>query len=111
MNKICGRLGISKKAGKLFCGSEAVIDGIRKNKAKTVYIASDASDNTKKKFCDSCNYYSIKYCILSLTMSQISTAIGKCGNTAVCYISDEELCKAVLNATNEDGGCVYGSTK
>ena len=110
MNKLLGMLGLARRAGKLAIGTEAVLDGIRSKKAKTVYICNDASDNTKKKFCDSCKYYGIEYCILSVRMTELSSAIGKMGNTAAVCVSDTEMNKAVRKAAIEDGGCVYGST-
>ncbi len=110
MNKLLGALGLAKRAGKLVSGSDAVLEGIRSRKAKAVYICSDASDNTKKKFCDSCKYYGIEYSILSCKMTDLSSAIGKMGNIAVVYVSDEEMNKAVRKAAIVDGGCVYGST-
>ncbi len=110
LNKVLGMLGLAKRAGQLVSGTDAVLDGIRKNKAKAVYISADASDNTKKKFCDSCKYYGIEYCILSNKMTEVSSAIGKMGNIAAVYVSDNELNKAVRKAAKADGGCVYGST-
>lgn len=110
MNKLLGIMGLAKRAGLLTSGAEAVLEGIRNKKAKTVYICSDASDNTKKRFCDSCNYYGIEYCILSCKMTELSSAIGKMGNIAAAYVSDNEMNKAVKKAAIVDGGCVYGSS-
>ena len=110
MNKLLGMIGLAKRAGKLVSGSEAVLESIHNKKAKAVYICADASDNTKKKFCDSCKYYGIEYCILSVMMTELSSAIGKMGNIAAVCISDEEMNKAVRKAAIMDGGCVYGSS-
>lgn len=110
MSKLLSTLGLAKRAGKLVSGSETVLDGIRNKKAKAVYICADASYNTKKKFCDSCKYYGIEFYILSVKMTEMSSAIGKMGNIAAVYISDSEMNKAVRKAAIEDGGCVYGST-
>ena len=103
-------IGLARRAGKLACGTDAVLDAIRIKKAKSVYICNDVSDNTKKKICDSCKYYCIEYCILSVTMTELSSAIGKMGNIAAVCVLDEEMNKAVRKAAIVDGGCVYGNS-
>ena len=45
-------LGIGYRARLLISGEEFVIDGIRKNKVYLVFLANDASDNSKKKILD-----------------------------------------------------------
>ena len=52
-------LGLARRAGKLICGEEMVLDSIRSRKAGIVIVATDASDNTKKMFRDKCSYYHI----------------------------------------------------
>lgn len=53
-------LGLAARSGGICCGEGAVLDGIRCGKARLVIIASDASDNTKKKFYDKCAYYGVR---------------------------------------------------
>jgi ribosomal protein L7Ae-like RNA K-turn-binding protein len=47
--KILNMLGLARRAGKLVTGEELVVDEVRKQKAKLVFVASDASENTRKK--------------------------------------------------------------
>lgn len=42
-------LGLANRARKLISGEELVVREVRKQKAKLVLLASDASENTKKK--------------------------------------------------------------
>lgn len=47
--KVLNLLGLAMRAGKLVTGEELTIGDIRSNKAKFVFVAGDASENTRKK--------------------------------------------------------------
>lgn len=69
-------LGLAYRASKLEYGTTNVIKSIQNKQAKLVIIASDASDNTKKKIINKCIYYDVDYKIQFLS-TEISKAIGK----------------------------------
>ena len=50
--KILNLLGLAMRAGKLVTGEELTLKDIRANKAKFVFVAQDASENTRKKIKD-----------------------------------------------------------
>lgn len=109
-DKICGMLGLARRAGKIVIGSESVLEAIRKETTKNVYMASDVSNNTAKKIKDACVYHKANCYVLPIGAERLSDAIGKKGLTAAVSISDGNFCKAVKKAIDEDGGCVvYGS--
>ena len=47
------------RAGKVVMGDSAVLDAIRNGEAKLVLLATDASDNAKKKYTDKSSFYHI----------------------------------------------------
>lgn len=59
IDKFYRMLGLAARAGKVVQGEGRVADSIRCGKAKLVIVSEDASENTKKKFQNSCEYYSI----------------------------------------------------
>ena len=59
-DRVLGMIGLATKAGKIIYGEDKLLEAIRFGKAKLVIIATDASDNTKKKFNDKCSYYKVK---------------------------------------------------
>lgn len=59
INKIYNFLGLAKKANKVLSGDQTCEKLIKSEKAKLVIVSIDASDNTKKKFTDLCNYRSV----------------------------------------------------
>lgn len=52
-------LGLAARMRAIAFGEGAAKDGIKSKKAKLVVVASDASDNTKKKFFNSCEFYEV----------------------------------------------------
>ncbi|AIM25155.1 YlxQ-related RNA-binding protein [Melissococcus plutonius] len=74
--KILNLLGLATKAGKIVTGEELTIKDIRNQKTALVFIAKDASKNTKKKLADKCIYYHIPI-NEQFTQLEISQAIGK----------------------------------
>ncbi|MGG5343781.1 YlxQ-related RNA-binding protein [Enterococcus sp. AZ192] len=74
--KILNLLGLAMRAGKLVTGEELTLADIRSNKAKFVFVAADASENTRKKIKDKCSYYKVPT-DESFTQSEISHAIGR----------------------------------
>lgn len=59
-NKAMGLLGLAARARKVISG-EGVLTSIQNGSAKLVLIASDASENTKKKYVDKCTYYNVEF--------------------------------------------------
>lgn len=99
-NKILGLLGLSMKAGKVKAGEFSVEKSIKAHKAKLVLVAADASENTEKKFRQSCFYYQIP--IFSFgTKEELGRGIGKKMRSSLC-IEDEGFAKRMIEIL--DGG-------
>ena len=74
--KIYGLIGICQKAGKLVSGEFSCEDAIKKGTACLVILAKDASENTRKKFKDRCNYRNVPLLEFG-TKESLGNAIGK----------------------------------
>lgn len=79
-------LGLALRASQLITGEEMTIRSIQKNEAKLVLVASDASDNTKKKMMNKCQFYKIPI-FFEHTSEEISQAIGK--SRSICAFTDK----------------------
>jgi len=86
-------LGLANAARKLVSG-ETLLKSIKNKKTKLVLIASDASNNTKKKLTDKCHYYDIQYYIIDEESDVLSKAIGKENRVAVGII-DQGFAKKI----------------
>ena len=75
---------VRNKEGQVFVDptGETLIKSISANKVELVLIANDASDNTKKKITDKCQFYHVDYFIVD-DIETISKAIGKHNRVAV----------------------------
>ena len=111
-HKILSLLGFAMKAGKLITGTDKICDEIRRHGMPSdepkgystcgiVIIASDASDNTKKRILNACNYYRVEAYRSKLTQEQLADKIGK-GATAACAIFDRGFADGIRNAMSID---------
>ncbi len=76
MDKRLNNLGLCQRANGLISGEENVISAIQANKIYYLFLANDASENTKKKIKDKAKYYQIELDD-SYSSSELSKAIGK----------------------------------
>ena len=58
-SKALSLVGLATKAGKTVSGEFMTEKEVKSGKAALVIIADDASDNTKKKFRDMCEFYKV----------------------------------------------------
>ena len=58
-NKVLSLIGLATKAGKPASGEFLTEREVKSGKAALVIVAGDASENTKKKFRNMCDYYKV----------------------------------------------------
>ncbi|MCI6122336.1 ribosomal L7Ae/L30e/S12e/Gadd45 family protein [Dorea sp. YH-dor228] len=58
-SKVLALIGLATKAGKTVSGEFCTEREVKAGKAALVIVAADASDNTKKKFQNMCDYYHV----------------------------------------------------
>ena len=104
MNQPFSVLGLAYRAGKAVSGDQAVLNAIRRNEAKLVIVAEDASQGTLKKYRDKCTFYHIPM-IQTGTSEQLGRSIGKI-NRVVIAVTDngfaELLRKSLQNIERGD---------
>ena len=69
-------LGLAYRARKVVVGTDVVVTQMQQKKLVLVILASDASENTKKKISDKAKTYHVDV-IESVTSDQLSQALGK----------------------------------
>ena len=80
-------LGIAKRAGQLTLGTDGVLGAIASGSARIVLLDALASENTKKKFRDSCAFYGAE--LFETAQDRLGFAVGKPGR----------MCAAVAKGT------------
>ena len=58
-NKALSMIGLATKAGKVASGEFCTEKEVKSGRAYLVIVADDASDNTKKKFQNMCDFYQV----------------------------------------------------
>ena len=91
--KLLSMLSLCQRAGKLLTGSDTVEEAVKNGDALFVIIAENASDNTKKRFKNKCEYYNVSY-VIKGESEEISRAIGKVNRT-VAAICDENFANRI----------------
>lgn len=102
MNEILNFLGIARKAGKLLCGHDAVIESIVTNKATLIILSADASDRLKNEIKHAATYgeKNIKVIESEFLMQDFGFALGK--KSAVFSITDNSFSEKIKTMFGEE---------
>lgn len=88
-------LGLAHRASKVIVGTEKTVLALRKGYVKLVILATDASDNTRKKIHDKARTYGTRV-IETISTKRMSHAIGKRG-IKVIGITDQGFSRLLMN--------------
>ena len=92
-NKTMGLIGLATKAGKTAGGEFLTEREVKSGRAALVIVAEDASDNTKKKFQNMCEYYKVPIRFYG-DKDTLGHAMGKQFRASLAVL-DEGLAKGI----------------
>ena len=97
-------LGLCAKARKLISGTPMICDALKAGKPKLYLIlaASDNSENTAKRLCDRCAYYSARLVTPGFDGDELARALGKQSRVAAVAVTDENLFLLVENTLKKN---------
>ena len=110
-DKVLSLIGLATKAGKIASGEFMTEKMAKSGRASLVIVAKDASDNTKKKFRDMCEYYEVPIYFYG-DKDTLGHAMGKEFRASLALL-DEGLAKGIQKhlVTIDDsialGGRIY----
>ncbi len=81
------------KAGQLVSGEFSVEKAVKEGRGHLVIIAGDASDNTKKKFTNMCDFRGMPFHI-GYTKEELGRSIGKDIRATLC-VTDENFARSI----------------
>ena len=93
-HKVLSLIGLATKAGKTVSGEFSTEKSVKTGKAFLVAVAGDASDNTKKKFQNMCDFYSVPVFFLS-DKEELGKFCGKQFRASLA-VQDENFAKAMM---------------
>ena len=106
--KVFSYLGLATKAGNLASGEFMTEKTVKEGKAKLVFVAMDASDNTKKMFTNMCTFYKVPLYFFSNKVD-LGHAIGKEFRASLVLL-DKGLADTIekqLNTINHDSTMIH----
>ncbi|MGN0304975.1 MAG: L7Ae/L30e/S12e/Gadd45 family ribosomal protein [Lachnospiraceae bacterium] len=99
-NKIYSLLGLATRSRSLVSGEFMTETKIKQGDAKLVVVSEDASENTKKKFYNTCNFYRVPLFFYG-TREELGHAMGK-ELRASLAITDEGFAKSLKKMLEEE---------
>lgn len=87
-NNYLNIVGLTYRARKCSTGEETIIQDIREQKAKLLLIASDISEQSKKKYTDKCKTFNVPYIEVDNDRQTLGYAIGKSERVAIAILDD-----------------------
>ena len=97
--KLFSIISLSMRAGEVVTGEDGCVKAVQSGKAHLVLVATDASDNTRKKFSDKTSFYGIS-CYCCFSKAEIESAIGK-PNRATIAISCEKFAARIVDLLSD----------
>ncbi len=95
-------IGMATRAGRTKSGEDTVLQSIRSGEAALVIISSEASDRSRKTFCDKCGSYGVPI-ITWGTKEELGKYLGKQSRT-VAAVTDQGFGKKILELFQEPEG-------
>jgi ribosomal protein L7Ae-like RNA K-turn-binding protein len=92
-DKVLSYISLATKAGKTVSGEFSVEKAVKEGKAKMVIISEEASENTRKKFTNTCTFYNVPIYFYG-TKEEIGHFMGKEFRASMAIL-DEGFKKAI----------------
>ena len=93
-SKAMSMISLATKAGKTASGEFSTEQSGKSFKAELVIVAADASDNTKKKFQNMCEFYEVPIYVYG-DKESLGHAMGK-ENRAMLAVNDPGFAKSII---------------
>lgn len=92
-DKVLSMLGLATRSRNVVSGGFATEQAVKSGKAYLVIIAEDASDNTRKKYSNMCEFYEVP-CVYYSTKEVLGHSMGKEERTTLA-VTDEGFADSI----------------
>ena len=103
-SKVLSLIGLATKAGKTASGEFCTERDVKSGGAALVIIADDASDNTKKKFRNMCDFYHVPICFYK-DKDTLGHAMGKQFRASLAIL-DQGFAKGIRESMDAEDNTV-----
>ena len=110
-DRVLSMLGLATRSGNVVSGGFATEEAVKRGKAYLVIIAEDASDNTRKKYSNMCEFYEVPYQYYSVK-DVLGHAIGKEERSCLA-VTDEGFANSIRKhlVDSKVGGSEHGENE
>jgi ribosomal protein L7Ae-like RNA K-turn-binding protein len=92
-----GMLGLAKRAGKTVLGTDMICEKMRAKKKPVLVLASrEASEATRARLQQKCNFYNIPYCEVDVSTEKLGSICGCSGLAAAVAVTDAGFAEQLL---------------
>lgn len=101
MTRFRGMLGFAMRAGKVIIGADQIVAALpqkRKDDVKLVLLSSSASDGTKRRMTNKCEFYGKKLIQIDIDTEELGRLLGKLYAPVVLAITDERFADEISRA-------------
>lgn len=98
--KAAGYIGLAARGRRAVSGEFSVEQAVKSGKAFLVLAAGDASDNTKKKFRNMCDYYRVPFLIYG-NRESLGKTVGRQFRATVA-LTDQGLAGAIIKELKQN---------
>ncbi len=98
-DRLCGLLGMARRAGRLVAGFDAVIDSVKTKRAQLILLACDLSPKTEKELRFAAGD-AVPLFYTDLTKTEIGHAAGYNKPLGVVATEDRGFAAAMIKAAN-----------
>ena len=100
-SKLLSLLGLAKKAGRISTGHDAVLESLKKKKAKLIILASDSSERLEREMRREVDFAAaqVETIRIAETMADIGRALPK--KAGVISVNDESFAAGILKVIKE----------
>ena len=103
-NRVYSMIGIAQKAGKLASGEFATEHAVKSGRAALVIVSDAASENTKKKFRNMCEFYEVPVYFYG-GKEELGHAMGKEFRASLAIL-DEGFAKEIMKQMKTEDNTV-----
>ena len=98
IDRICGFLGLCKRAGKVITGQESCVELARSGQAALILADESVSENTSKRIRNTCETHNVPY--FFLPDGRLGQAIGQ-PNRMIAAMKSDQMAQKLLHLLQE----------
>ena len=92
---VLGAFGLALKAGKCAVGTTQTVEKMRAGEGRLLAVASDLSDNTRKRLAQTAHTHGVPMLTLSVTKRDMAHRSGKSADTSSLLMLDEGFIRII----------------